>query len=344
MTRQWIRGGWVMAVLVGVGFLSGRAHASQPLEQFGYNRNAAISGYNNEHLSGVTAADCASECLSRGWCKSFDFHKASNACDLSERSAVDVGLKTDYSGNPYDHYSVLPAEFTRTANAAISGYNNEHLTGVMPAQCAQACEARGWCKSFDYYKSTRECDLSASEVGGLKTDYAGHPYDHYAYTSSTKFLMKNIGRNQYLNVNDEGNYWPADFRLQDVGDERWVVGDTSYGPNVKTFTTTLASGYCSNGYPSTACPDSYRLCAYNSSGFRARISLSDDYVGTPSSWNSPECAWIVEDLGNGEFKLRSYWLETAYGSYPGYLRCNYYYDCTFDYASGTEATTHWRLE
>ena len=33
------------------------------------------------------------------------------------------------------------SSFTRTANAAISGYNREHLTAVTPLACATACRA-----------------------------------------------------------------------------------------------------------------------------------------------------------------------------------------------------------
>ena len=38
-------------------------------------------------------------------CKSFDFHKTKNKCDLSNKNAQDVGgLKKNYKDNPYDHY------------------------------------------------------------------------------------------------------------------------------------------------------------------------------------------------------------------------------------------------
>ncbi|MBT5305614.1 MAG: hypothetical protein HOL31_11105 [Candidatus Scalindua sp.] len=84
--------------------------------------------------------------------------------------------------------------YTITRNAAISGYNNKHLTNVSPEECARLCEEETSfvCKSFDYYKRERACDLSdksADEVGGLKTDYGGNPYDHYArqiYTNRTE--------------------------------------------------------------------------------------------------------------------------------------------------------------
>ena len=76
-------------------------------------RNAAISGHNNVHLTGQTISSCSVACRSASWgCKSFDWHKNSNACDLSDKSAADVGgLKTNYPGNPYDHYDCTAQAF-----------------------------------------------------------------------------------------------------------------------------------------------------------------------------------------------------------------------------------------
>lgn len=161
------------------------------LDFFSRTANAAISGYNNEHLTVATPEQCASACRAdarSGWCVSFDYDRNNNACDLSDKRASDVGLKNNYSGNPYDHYNLRPdplSGFQHVANAAIPGWNDESLTSVTPAQCAAACgsdERKGWCRSFDYYKLSSKCDLSgkrASDVGGLKTDYPGNPYDHY---------------------------------------------------------------------------------------------------------------------------------------------------------------------
>jgi len=72
--------------------------------------------------------------------------------------------------------------YTHTPNAAISGYNNVHLSGVTVDQCKEACCENSSCKSFDYYKTHNLCDLSyhsAADVGGLKTNYDGNPFDHY---------------------------------------------------------------------------------------------------------------------------------------------------------------------
>jgi hypothetical protein len=172
--------------------LAGHAAAAS-LDAFTLSPNAAISGNNNESLAQSTPEACAAACLSAprsAWCVSFDYQKANQSCDLSDKRAADVGgLKTDYPGNPYDHYSLKPDPLKpvlRTPDAAISGYNVENLQAVTPADCAVACtdaSRSSWCRSFDYFKTQQRCDLSdkrASDVGGLKTNYPGNPYDHYS--------------------------------------------------------------------------------------------------------------------------------------------------------------------
>lgn len=72
-----------------------------------YTPNAAISGHNTKHLNNVSVEDCKRECDDNIWCKSFDYYKGSNACDLSKQNQFTVNLKTNYSGNPYDHYTNL---------------------------------------------------------------------------------------------------------------------------------------------------------------------------------------------------------------------------------------------
>lgn len=96
-------------VLIGTLFIaSSFTCAASFADGFAQIPNAAISGYNNRHLTAVTVDDCKAACINETSfdCKSFDFYKSSNKCDLSIASAVDVGgLKYTYSGNPYDHYA-----------------------------------------------------------------------------------------------------------------------------------------------------------------------------------------------------------------------------------------------
>ena len=95
-----------LLMLAGAG-AGGIAHAQ--LENFERTPNAAIAGHNNLRLDNVTKQQCASACMTvrEFSCKSFDYHKNDNACDLSDATAADVGgLKTDYADNPYDHYAM----------------------------------------------------------------------------------------------------------------------------------------------------------------------------------------------------------------------------------------------
>ncbi|MEC5398097.1 PAN domain-containing protein [Uliginosibacterium sp. H1] len=204
------------AVLVSGLLYAGPGFAAA-LDAFTQTPNAAIAGYNTERLSAVTPEACAAACTAgsrAAWCVSFDYNRSAQWCDLSDKRAADVGgLKTDYAGNPYDHYSLKPnplASFLQTPNAAISGHNTEQLTNVQPADCAAACTAAsrsGWCRSFDYHKATAKCDLSdkrASDVGGLKTDYAGNPYDHYALVAGGSIPNPVPGKKHILLIGLDG--------------------------------------------------------------------------------------------------------------------------------------------
>ena len=145
-------------------------------------KNAAISGHNTEHLNNRTVDQCMEACDQRGWCTSFDYYKNDQACDLSVMNAYMASLRTTYPGNPYDHYTKTTITYRRVTNAAISGHNRERVSNVTPSQCMATCNARSWCRSFDYYKNDNACDLSdqtSASVGGLTTNYPGNPYDHY---------------------------------------------------------------------------------------------------------------------------------------------------------------------
>ncbi len=198
---------WIVSICFLGLFFSTTVFAQGSLNGYSRTPNAAISGYNNKHLENVSPEDCARACDNETSfdCQSFDYYKKSNECDLSAKNASEVGgLNTNYGGNPYDHYSRFSESktysspvstvqssgsningYSKTPNAAISGYNNKHLKNVSPGDCARACnnETSFDCQSFDYYKKSSECDLSsknASEVGGLNTNYSGNPYDHYS--------------------------------------------------------------------------------------------------------------------------------------------------------------------
>ncbi|HIG73275.1 MAG TPA: hypothetical protein EYQ24_01450 [Bacteroidetes bacterium] len=207
-----------------------------PVQAQDYDRtaNAALSGHNTKTLSGVSVQQCQAACTAETEfvCRSFDYRKNENTCDLSDTTADAAGgLKTDYAGDPYDHYERV--FFRHTPNAALPGNNNVQLESVTVEQCQAACEDEtGFtCRSFDYYKNENKCDLSdmtADAAGGLKTDYAGDPYDHYervipaASTGSKRFDQYTwlTSHNAYANLS-----------------EGWTMAAQSYG-----ITTQLNDG------------------------------------------------------------------------------------------------------
>jgi len=93
-------------------YAPGFAAASAPAigaDGFGMVANAGIPGHNQESYPGMTLEICKSICLQRNWCKSIDFDKTNGACYVQPVAQEDVGsLRTDYPGNPYDHYFYAP--------------------------------------------------------------------------------------------------------------------------------------------------------------------------------------------------------------------------------------------
>ena len=71
-------------------------------------KNAAISGHNTQSVSGSVQV-CKNACESYAWCNSFDYSKAGVSCDLSN-APISTSLKTNYVGDPYDHYRKLDPE------------------------------------------------------------------------------------------------------------------------------------------------------------------------------------------------------------------------------------------
>ena len=68
---------------------------------FALIKGAAISGYNNEDLTGVTANECAALCVSRTTftCRSFDHNPSTKECWLSEENDLTQSFRSDASYN-----------------------------------------------------------------------------------------------------------------------------------------------------------------------------------------------------------------------------------------------------
>lgn len=74
--------------------------------------------------------------------------------------------------------------FGMVANAGIPGHNKESYPGLTIEICKSICVQRDWCKSIDFDRAKGACyvqPVAEEDVGSLRTDYPGHPYDHYFY-------------------------------------------------------------------------------------------------------------------------------------------------------------------
>jgi hypothetical protein len=107
----------------------------------------------------------------------------------------------------------------------------------------------------------------------------------------------------------------------------WPVQMAPVDGTTDTFTFTIADG-----------GDAYRLCAQQSGGFRWVTRMATAQGGTPSDWNAPTCAWMVEDAGDDQFRLKSLWLQGSY-DYVDYLNCWETYDCVFTYSEELAGNT-----
>ncbi len=74
--------------------------------------------------------------------------------------------------------------FGLVANAGIPGHNKETYPALTIEICKSICVQRPWCKSIDFDRTNGACyvqPVAEEDVGALRTDYPGHPYDHYFY-------------------------------------------------------------------------------------------------------------------------------------------------------------------
>jgi hypothetical protein len=58
--------------------------ADMALFSFKKTPNAAIYLNNLVHVKEKSAGECAKICLSKSWCRSFDYYKKEGGCDLSD--------------------------------------------------------------------------------------------------------------------------------------------------------------------------------------------------------------------------------------------------------------------
>ena len=97
--------------------------------------------------------------------------------------------RTAYVEEELDHMDAPAAQvgadgFGMVANAGIPGHNQESYPGLTIDICKAICLQRDWCKSIDFDRAKGACyvqPVAEEDVGSLRRDYPGHPYDHYFY-------------------------------------------------------------------------------------------------------------------------------------------------------------------
>lgn len=146
------------------GFMVSSASANEPFENRAYfkaYKDKALSGYNDDKLTGVSLDQCMRACATsvEFLCRSFDYDDARNVCYLSHATATYGGGLV--SSRKYDHYQNNMG-FRRIKRAALPKNNHKRLDNRSPEQCRQACksETSFECRSFDYNFQENYCHLS----------------------------------------------------------------------------------------------------------------------------------------------------------------------------------------
>ena len=180
----------------------GQPGAGQNAGVFKLFANTAISGKNDASFSNISELECQSKCSTHTdfVCKSVDYTKSTRKCDLSKSTLSDNGVNR-VSNTAYNHYQRTDIEQPNTiqntnvfklfANTAIAGQNDASFSNVSEQECQAKCTSHTefLCKSVDYTKSTRKCDLSKSTLSDSAVKKVSNPaYNHYQRTD----LVQNI--------------------------------------------------------------------------------------------------------------------------------------------------------
>ncbi|CAH1245919.1 NOTCH1 [Branchiostoma lanceolatum] len=170
---------------------------STPLDFYDFYDGYVLNGHNQQKISGVSPAKCATLCLQGtntvpiGTCLSFDYD--CGACVLSMASKDTNSL--DYGpGDPIDRYDYYHKKealqfFDSYGAKALSGHNDEVIPSVPdPNACALHCIQGygnvpvGSCRSFEMDNTLNNCILSVNSkdtTGGSLDD--SNPPERFNY-------------------------------------------------------------------------------------------------------------------------------------------------------------------
>jgi len=76
-------------------------------------RNAGIPGQNRETVTDIGLPSCKVLCELKDWCESVDYERDAGTCFLQPVGQDTKALRTDYPGDPYDHYGYARDVATR---------------------------------------------------------------------------------------------------------------------------------------------------------------------------------------------------------------------------------------
>merc|ERR1719492_343373 len=199
-------------------------------DTWAFTPNAAIEGYNNEHVSG-SVDYCKQACVSRSWCKSFDYYKNDNACDLSDKTAKDVGgLKTDYRGNPYDHYEIVTPECSKIVMT-------DFKTTGSPSQVE---DANGSTVVHDYHNCQEADDATiVRTITAAKTESVTESYSNSKTWSNT--FSSEVGAKVGMSI-EGGFFWGKASASVQV-DTSFTSSSTTGGSSTSTNVETTIKSY-----------------------------------------------------------------------------------------------------
>lgn len=163
---------------------------------FDVSKNVDFTGLRHGETRSQSLYICAETCMGDRNCMSFQYNKYQALCVMNKLDSRHAELSRQNSDHAWDHFEFKdgttlanyrgpqPGDFVHEPNAALQGHNTKPSVKGSVEACMHLCqtETAFLCKSFDYDKSRKTCDLSDkfySDVGGLKTDYPGDRYDHY---------------------------------------------------------------------------------------------------------------------------------------------------------------------
>lgn len=225
------------------------------------------------------------------------------------RAYIKKLLRGDSSRTVSDRTKPAKPRYLRTRNAAIEGHDTKQLFDRNVEQCLLACtnETEFVCKSVDYYKGRNICDLSdtrATDVGGLRDDYAGNPYDHYERVmtglSSQPDLSRTVADMICENGSIRGGTCRCSARQERVRNAKndYSCKQSNSADAETTDTKKTVQIVCKRGYISGG------KCRCNSSrtrvktGYRRYSCVRKKSVAKKKPWEKYKKPWTRKDCGS----------------------------------------------